>query len=108
MIEIKISISDVNYETAAEKAIPIALDKLSQREDTSFLITALSRFKGVTGKAAMAALSVLPQNVKDEIATTMIQSKKDSIIDFINKLAHEQGMILTVSELSVTLAQGEL
>lgn len=48
------------------------------------------------------------QNKKmDEIATTVIQSKKDIIIDFINKLAQEQGMTLTVDELSVALVKGE-
>lgn len=105
MIEIIINISDVDYEAAAEKIIPLTLDKLSKREDASFLITALSKFKGATGKAAMAALTVLPQNVKDEIATALIQSKKDTIVDFINKLAQERGMPVTVNELSVTLLQ---
>lgn len=107
MIEIKISISDVDYEAAAEKVIPLALDKLSKREESFFLAAALSKFKGATGKAAIAALAALPQSVKDEIATAMIQSKKDTIIDFINKLAQDQGMSVTVNELSVTLVQGE-
>ncbi len=100
MIEVKIKISDIDYGAAADVLLPILLDKLSTSADP---LTAglLPKLKGLSGSAAKAALSFLPQDVKDELAVACLNHYSGEISRMMVNLAENKGISLQVSGVEV-------
>lgn len=101
MIEIKILVKDVDYSNIVDKALPIALEQLSKKKESSILLDTLTKFKGFSGIMLKAALSVLPQELKDEIAVHYLSSYKNDIIGFTNKMAAEKGFKIEIENVEI-------
>lgn len=79
MFKLELIIKDVNYDEIADKVIPIVIEKYSKNgEKTNKIVKILAGMKGLPTKLAKAALAVLPQNTKDEIAVHFILLNKRS------------------------------
>lgn len=100
MIEVKIKIKEVDYGTAADVLLPILLDKLSVSANP---ITAnlLGKIKGMSGNAAKAALSMLSQDVKDELAVACLNHYSDEISSLMIDLAQKKGINVQVEGVEV-------
>ena len=68
MIDIKISVSNVDYEAALDTLLPVLLEHLSKKTENAFLSSILSKTKGVSSIATKAALKTLPQDTRDDLA----------------------------------------
>ena len=51
MIDIKISVSNVDYEAALDTLLPVLLEHLSKKTENAFLSSILSKTKGVSSIA---------------------------------------------------------
>ncbi len=102
MIEVKILIDDFNYEEAVDLYLPIAAQKLSEREDTGVFSKMVSKNSGISTKVAKAALTVLPQDKKDEIAVTIIEKYKDELAANLVKFAAEKNLSFKLKEMKVS------
>ena len=67
MIDIKISVSNVDYEAALDTLLPVLLEHLSKKTENAFLSSILSKTKGVSSIAVKAALKTLPQDTRDDL-----------------------------------------
>lgn len=98
MVEIKITLDEIDYSGIAEVILPIVQEKYADR---------LAGFGGLLKDAKLpasvvsAALSAMPQHVKDELAVYLVNKYEDKIISTIEKTADDRGIRLNVLALDV-------
>ena len=101
MIEVKIKVSDIDYGAAADVLLPVLLDKLSASANP-FTAGLLTKLKGLSGSAAKAALSILPQDVKDELAVACLNHYSDGISQSMVNFVEQKGIGLQISGVGVS------
>lgn len=102
MIKLEILIRDVDYGDIADKVIPVVLQKLSEKEDkTNKLVKVLSGMKGLPNKIVKAALAVLPQQTKDELAVYFLSEYKEDIVSYVNRMAEDKQIAIEVEEVKI-------
>ena len=79
MIDVKISVNNVDYEAALDTLLPVLLEHLSKKSENAFLVSVLSKTKGVSSIAAKAALKALTQDTRDELAVACLNHYKEDI-----------------------------
>ncbi len=102
MIELKIAIDEVDYANVLEKAMPEILPKLAKNKG-EMVQKILQSLNGKPGELAIKALKYLPRSIQDEIAVNLLSNYKTKIIDALHKLAEEQNISITISDISVEL-----
>lgn len=102
MIELNIKIKDVDYGAAVESFLPMTIEKIAGKEETGILAKLLGKNSSLSTSVAKAALSVIPQNKKDEIAIAIIEKYKEEITKNLVSYAAEQGLILQVQEIGIS------
>ncbi len=101
MIEIRVSVSDVNYDAALETLLPVVIDHLAKKK-SPVIAAILHKIKGVSVKTARGILKTLPQKTQDELAVVCLNHFSGNLANLVTKAAKEQGIDLTISEVTVT------
>ncbi|MDF2543198.1 MAG: hypothetical protein K0S47_2916 [Herbinix sp.] len=102
MIKIEIKIKDIDYSEIADRVIPIAIQKMSEKNDkSSKLAKILSGMKGMPSKIVRAALGVLPQQTKDELAVHFLSEYKEDIITYVNRMTEEKQIAIEVADVKI-------
>jgi hypothetical protein len=101
MLKAVMSINNVDYGAVAKTVIPLIIEKKKGEADAGKLITVLSKLKGLSGKAAAAALMVLPQSTKDDIAISVIQSHEKEILEKVNAFMKDKNLLISVSDIQI-------
>jgi hypothetical protein len=97
VMEIKINIDDIDYDSLAELMMPMLLDHMSSdNEDLMSRLMLLSQ--GFTASTVRAILSKMSQEKKDELLIRMINRNKPRIMQFITDMASSQGIRMTVND----------
>ena len=105
MIDIKISVSNVDYEAALDTLLPVLLEHLSKKTENAFLSSILSKTKGVSSIAAKAALKTLPQDTRDDLAVACLNHYKDDIQRLLTEVSKQKGIALQIDGLNIAVAQ---
>lgn len=105
MLQMTISISDVDYSAISAKVVPMLLESMKEKDGHSKIVDVLSRFRSLPGKAAAAALNILPQDTKDEIAVHWVSTFDDQILEKLQALLQEKELPLEVTEIATRKAQ---
>ncbi len=102
MIEVKIKISDVDYSAAVDVLMPVLLDKLSGTSNPIVSLV-LGKAKGLPANAAKAALDVLPQETKDELAAACLNHYSEEIAKLMASMAMQKGIKIQVDGVEVAV-----
>ena len=105
MIDIKISVSNVDYEAALDTLLPVLLEHLSKKTENAFLSSILSKTKGVSSIAAKAALKALPQDTRDDLAVACLNHYKDDIQRLLTEVSKQKGIALQIDGINIAVAQ---
>ncbi|MDE7245691.1 MAG: hypothetical protein K2O18_17200 [Oscillospiraceae bacterium] len=103
MIEVKVKISEVDYISAVDSILPVLLDRVDV-PDNPLAAAALQKLKKLPTGAARAALKVLPQGTKDELAAACINHYRDKLSEKAVGMARKQGISLKVEDINVSVA----
>lgn len=104
MIEIKITLDEIDYSGIAELALPIVKEKLAGSDNF---------ISGLVGKhipeAALSGtlkcfLKLLTPEQKDEVALSLINKYEDKIVELMQKTASDKGVNIAVKGLSANKA----
>ena len=98
MIELKIALDDIDYNTLAE----LMMDSLKRHYDPSddsipIWGKLLLSSQGVTKSTVTAILSKLPQDKKDELAVRFINQNKYKIKEKLEQMAYNSGVNVKIS-----------
>lgn len=102
MIEVKIKISEVDYGAAIDVLMPVLLDKLSDSSSPIVKIL-VGKLKGMSGPAAKAALDMLPQETKDELAAACLNHYSEEISKLMVSVAQQKGIKVQVEGVEVAV-----
>ena len=105
MIDIKISVSNVDYEAALDTLLPVLLEHLSKKTENAFLSSILSKTKGVSSIAVKAALKTLPQDTRDDLAVACLNHYKDDIQRLLTEASKQKGIALQIDGIDIAVAQ---
>lgn len=101
MIEVKVSISDIDYESAFDALWPVLCEYLEKSEDKSWAASVLSKTKGASGAVAKTALKLLPQDKKEELVKIGLTHYQKNIVDFIMEQAKQRSISLQVQGIEI-------
>lgn len=100
MMEVRIKIDAVDYAAAVDALMPLLLDKVSSGTNP---LRFLGRIKGLSATAAKAALDVLPQGTKDELAAACLNRYSEEISQAATNLAKQKNLNVNVQSVEVLL-----
>lgn len=99
MVKLEIVIKDADYGEIIYKILPNLLANMKDKEDVSKIIQILSGMSNVPGTIAKAALSVLPQDVKDDLLVKVIDGYSDELREKANELLNKQKLPCEIREI---------
>lgn len=102
MIELKVKIDEVDYGGVLEKALPEILPRMAKKHG-GVMQKVLLELSGKSGEMAKSAVKYLPKSLQDEIAVNLLNTYRDKLIGTLHQFASEQGIALSVSDISVEL-----
>lgn len=105
MININISLSDVDYEAALDALLPIFMEYLSKKSDNPFLTTILTKTKSISTAAAKGALKALPQGTRDELAVVCLNHYKNDIIHILTETSRQKGIIMELNDIAISIQE---
>ena len=94
MIDIKISVSNVDYEAALDTLLPVLLEHLSKKSENAFLSNILSKtkwFSSISEKAAHNAACL--NHYKEDIQRLLTEASK------------QKGIALQIDGIDIAVAQ---
>lgn len=106
MIDIRVSVSDVDYEAALDTLLPVLAEHFSKKSKNSFLSSILLKTKEISVIAAKAALKTLPQEMKDELAEACLNYYKEDIARMLTEMAEQKGIALKIESVEVAAKDG--
>ena len=99
MVKIEIVLKNVDYGEIIYKILPDYINKIKDQEDASKIIQILSGMVNVPGTIAKAALSVLPQEIKDELLVRVVNIYNEELLEKINTMLSKNELPADVVEL---------
>ena len=103
MIEITMKIDNIDHEGLAKTLLPLISQHLSESDNRSLgtILSALSRPGSIGGGAAMAILSKMSPEAKDELVVKCLNAGKEQIIRSLEQAAANGGFALEIKEADV-------
>lgn len=102
MIEMKIKISDADYGTAIEAFLPVIIEKMAEKENAGFITKMIGKNSTLPASVIKAALSVMPQSTKDEIAAACLDKYKEDISKILLDFAKDKGLYFRLEDIQIT------
>lgn len=102
MIKVTLKIQDVDYAAAVDTLAPVLLEKLSGSAHPIASLL-LGKATGLSTTAAKAALEVLPQGMKDDLAAACLNHYSAEISQAIANLAAQKDIYLCVEGVGVAV-----
>ncbi len=104
MIEIKIQVSEVDYEDALEVLYPILMEHIKQNPqiaENPWAAAILPKIQGAGAVAARALIKALSQETRDELAVACLNKFKDDIPRLLANEAKKRNIGLEIDDVSI-------
>jgi hypothetical protein len=102
MVKLEVSLRDIDYNSVPEQLVMKLLDNLSQKPDKSGKLAQILLSLGdAPGKMVSAALSVLPQEVKDQLLVELSAVYQEEMMASLNHVLEQQGFSTLVSKIKL-------
>lgn len=104
MIEIKVYVSEVDYEEALEVLYPILMEHMKQNSrmaENPLVAAILPKIQDAGAVAAKALIKALPQETRDELAVTCLNKFKDAIPEVLSNEAKKRNIGLKIDDVSI-------
>lgn len=103
MVKLEISLMEIDYNSVSEQLVIKLLNNMSQKPDqSSKLAQILLSLGDAPGKMVSAALSVLPQEAKDQLLMELFTVYQEEVVESLNHIIQQQGFSAQVSKLNLT------
>lgn len=99
MVKLEIMIKDADYGEIIYQILPSLLENMKEKEDASKIIHILGSMSNLPGTLAKAALSVLPQEVKDDLVVKVIDGYSEELKEKINEILTKGNLPCEIKEI---------
>ena len=105
MIEIKMTVDDVDYEEILETLYPLLEERLYNKIENPLLAGLLSKMKGLPMVTIKAMLKTLPQKTKDELVVLCLNYYKENIVCMLTDTLERHGIPLNIQDMEVVCVE---
>lgn len=105
MIEIKMTVDDVDYEEILETLYPLLEERLYNKIENPLLAGLLSKMKGLPMVTIKAMLKTLPQKTKDELVVLCLNYYKENIVRMLTDTLERHGIPLNIQDMEAVCAE---
>lgn len=95
-MNIKIQVQEIDYSTIAESLYPSLKKKMSSSKKF------LSGLFKILGEIPLKALSIVPQNKRNELTVFLLNHVKKNLIEQLQENLSANGVLLTLEDLEIT------
>ncbi len=100
MIELKILVDDIDYNSLTELLVPLLAEKLEKDSKGGILGGVLSGNRGMAVSMARTLLNTMPQAKKDELVVQLINKNRDKLLQKGRALAAKNGVRLQLCDVA--------
>ena len=100
MIELKILIDEIDYDSVADFLVPLLVEKLKKEDRTGLFGSVLSSNSAMASNMARGLLEKLPQEKKDELVVQLLTKNRDKLLETGRTAAAENGIRLQICDVS--------
>ena len=105
MIEIKMTVDDVDYEEILETLYPLLEERLYNKIENPLLAGLLSKMKGLPMVTIKAMLKTLPQKTKDELVVLCLNYYKENIVSMLTDTLERHGIPLNIQDMEAVCVE---
>lgn len=105
MIEIKMTVDDVDYEEILETLYPLLEERLYNKIENPLLAGLLSKMKGLPMVTIKAMLKTLPQKTKDELVVLCLNYYKENIVRMLMDTLERHGIPLNIQDMEAVCVE---
>ncbi len=92
MIELKVLIDDVDYDSIAELLIPLLAESMGREQKGSILGGVLAGNSEMITSMARTLLHTMTQDKRDELLVQLVNKNRDKLLEKGRKAAEEKGV----------------
>ena len=81
MIELKILIDEIDYDSVADFLVPLLVEKRKKEDRTGLFGSVLSGNSAMASNMARGLLEKLPQEKKDELVVQLLTKNRDKLLE---------------------------
>lgn len=100
MIELKILIDEIDYDSVADFLVPLLVEKLKKEDRTGLFGGLLSANTGMASNMARGLLEKMPQEKKDELVVQLLTKNRDKLLETGRTAAAKNGIRLQICDVS--------
>ena len=100
MLELKILIDDIDYNSVSELLVPLLAEKLEKDGKGGILGGVLAGNPEMAVSMARTLLSAMPQQKKDELVVQMVTKNRDKLLQKGRELAARHGVRLQLCDVA--------
>ena len=100
MLELRILVDNIDYDSIAEYLIPAVAEKLRREEKGGILGNVLAGNPDMAASMARTVLDKMPQEKKDELLVQLLNRNRDKLLEKGRTLAAENGVRLQLCDVS--------
>ena len=105
MIEIKMTVDDVDYEEILETLYPLLEERLYNKIENPLLAGLLSKMKGLPMVTIKEMLKTLPQKTKDELVVLCLNYYKENIVRMLTDTLERHGIPLNIQDMEAVCVE---
>ena len=105
MIEIKMTVDDVDYDEILVSLYPLLEERLYNKIENPLLAGLLSKMKGLPMVTIKAMLKTLPQKTKDELVVLCLNYYKENIVRMLTDTLERHGIPLNIQDMEAVCVE---
>ena len=100
MIEIKLTVDEIDYDSIAELLVPLLAEKMQENGGLMGKVVGIN--SELATKAARKLLHTMSQEKKDELVVELLTKKREVLMEKGTNLAKKKGIGMLIKDISVT------
>jgi hypothetical protein len=101
MIELKILLDNVDYDSLADVLVPLVAEKMKESESGGILGGILAKNPSTASSIAHTLLKTMSQEKRDELLVQLVTKYRDKLLEKGREALEKQGVNMELSDLSV-------
>lgn len=101
MLELRILVDDIDYDSIAEYLIPAVAEKLRREEKGGILGGVLAGNPDVAASVVRTVLGTMSQEQKDQLLVQLVTKNREKLLDKGNRAARSRGIGVQLCDVAV-------
>ena len=100
MIEIKLAVDNVNYESIVELILPVLCDSIKEKKELSFLNELMANAE-ISKNVISATLNAIPDEMKTNLILSAAECYNDKILEMLKDFVIKKGIKIDIDKVSI-------